>query len=152
MTPSRNRGALEYFISFPPISFSPSSPQIVSHILKEIILTILVVDDNARIRSAIIKILTSPGIECIECNNGMQVLERYREIKPAWVLMDIKMPGINGFTAAQSIISEYPDARVVIVTDYDDKEFRATAKQVGAKAYILKEELIKLREVCIDEN
>jgi DNA-binding NarL/FixJ family response regulator len=115
-------------------------------------LNILIVDDNERMRNAIKNIVASPGIECIECDNGMQAIERYREIRPAWVLMDIKMPGISGLTAAKSIISEFPDARVVIVTDYDDKELRDTARRVGAKGYILKEELLKVRELCIGSN
>jgi DNA-binding NarL/FixJ family response regulator len=113
-------------------------------------LNILIVDDNARMRNAIKYLLASPAVECFECNDGIQALDKYKEILPAWVLMDIKMPGINGFAAAQSIISEFPDARIVIVTDYDDKDFRNIANKIGAKAYVLKEDLMKLREICIN--
>ena len=82
----------------------------------------------------------------------MQALEQYKEAHPSWVLMDIKMPGMNGFQATKNIIAEDPDARIVIVTDYDDKEFRAAAKQSGARAYILKEDLTKLRVICTNER
>jgi two-component system, NarL family, response regulator DegU len=112
-------------------------------------LNILIVDDSARVRETIKNILKSPGIRYSECDNGAQALELYREIRPAWVLMDIMMPGSNGIQATQNIIAEYPDAHIAIVTNFDDKEYRSAAKEAGARAYILKEELTKLREVCI---
>jgi DNA-binding NarL/FixJ family response regulator len=113
---------------------------------------ILIVDDSARVREAIKSILDSPGIKFVECNSGAKALELYREIHPAWVLMDIMMPGINGIQTTQNIITEYPDAHIAIVTNFNDKEYRAAAMQAGARTYILKEELVKLREVCIIPN
>lgn len=112
---------------------------------------ILIVDDNPRIRGAIKSLFTAPGIECIECESGMQALQKYKETRPSWVLMDIVMPGLNGFEATKKIISEDPNARVVIVTEYGDKEFRAAADAAGAIAYILKEDLGKLRELCVND-
>ncbi len=113
-------------------------------------MNVLIVDDNPRIRGAIKSLLTAPGIECIECNNGAQALQKYKETGPAWVLMDIMMPGMNGFEATKKIVAEDPNARVVIVTDYSDKEFRSAAEEAGAIAYVLKEDLIKLRELCVN--
>ena len=112
-------------------------------------MNILIVDDNAQVRETIKKILGNPGIRYIECNDGAKALESYRDIRPAWVLMDIMMPGLNGIQATQNIIAEYPNARIAIVTNFDDKEYRAAAKEAGATAYILKEDLIKLREICV---
>jgi CheY-like chemotaxis protein len=112
---------------------------------------ILIVDDSARVRETIKSILDSPGVQYTECDDGAKALELYREIRPAWVLMDIMMPGLNGIQTAQNIIAEYPDARIAIVTNFDDKEFRAAAKEAGARIYVLKEELIKLREVCLEK-
>jgi two-component system response regulator DegU len=111
-------------------------------------LNILIVDDSARVRETIKSILDSPGIRYSECDNGAQALELYRDIRPAWVFMDIMMPGLNGIQATQNIIAEYPDARIAIVTNFDDKEYRIAAKEAGALMYILKEELIKLRDLC----
>jgi CheY-like chemotaxis protein len=113
---------------------------------------ILIVDDSARVRETIKSILDCPGVQYTECDDGAKALELYREIRPAWVLMDIMMPGINGIQTTQNIIAEYPDARIAIVTNFDDKEFRAAAKQAGAQVYILKEELIRLRDICIADK
>jgi DNA-binding NarL/FixJ family response regulator len=115
-------------------------------------LNILIVDDSVRVREAIKSILDSPGIQFVECDNGAKALELYREIHPDWVLMDIMMPGLNGIQTTQNIIAEYPDAHIVIVTNFNDKEYRTAALQAGARTYILKEELVKLREVCINQK
>ena len=116
-------------------------------------MNILIVDDNAQVRETIKKIIGDPGVRYFECDNGAKALELYSQIRPVWVLMDIMMPGLNGIQATQDIIAEYPDARIAIVTNFDDKEYRTAAKDAGARAYILKEDLTKLREVCvIDES
>lgn len=120
--------------------------------LERTYLNILIVDDNQRMRNAIKNVFDSPKIRFIECNNGFEAVEKYREMQPDWVLMDIVMPVMNGFTATLNIIAEFPDAQIVIVTDYDDKEFRITAKKVGAIAYVLKEDLKKLREICWEKE
>ena len=109
-------------------------------------MTILVVDNDERMRRTITNILASQMITCIECDDGSKALDLYRKIQPAWVLMDVLMPGTNGFEATQNILTSYPDARIAIVTDYNDIEFRDAARRSGASAYILKEELISLRE------
>jgi DNA-binding NarL/FixJ family response regulator len=97
-------------------------------------------------RQTITKILASRMITCIECDDGARALDLYRQVQPAWVLMDILMPEINGFEATKNILASYPDARIAIVTDYNDIEFRDAARRAGVVAYILKEELIQLRE------
>jgi two-component system, NarL family, response regulator DegU len=112
-------------------------------------MNILIVDDNARMRQAIISMLASADVICIECDNGADAIILYQQIHPDLVLMDIKIPGINGITTTKNIVSKYPDARVVIVTDYNDAEFRAAAKHAGAMNYILKEEMTKLKDICV---
>jgi len=64
----------------------------------------------------------------------------------------LKMFTVNGIEATKNIIAEYPDARIVIVTDYGNKEFRTAAANAGAVDYVLKENLIKLRKLCIDKE
>jgi two-component system, chemotaxis family, chemotaxis protein CheY len=112
-------------------------------------MTILIVDDNMLMRRMIKDILTQPGVECIECADGESAIQRYREIRPAWVLMDIMMPGYNGIKATREIMKDDPDAHIAIVTNFDDKEYRAAAAEAGAQAYVLKEDLTRLRDVCL---
>ena len=116
--------------------------------------TILLVDDDSRNVFALSKILKERGMEVIKAENGkdaLEMLSTHPDI--ALVLMDIMMPGYNGFKAMKKIIAEFPDARIAVVTNYNDKQYRALALQIGAKAYVLKEDLIELRDICeINKN
>ena len=115
-------------------------------------MNILLVDDNTRIRGTIKNIISQPGIKCYECNDGAEALECYRNVKPEWTLMDIVMPGMDGLKAMENIISEFPGASIIVVTNYDDTQYRTRAAQLGAKGYVLKENLIELRKILQCKN
>jgi len=108
---------------------------------------LLIVEDNEKMR-CLIKCLLSDVTEAIyECTDGSEALNAYSEQRPDWVLMDIKMGKTDGIEATQQITAAFPDARVVIVTDYNDAELRQTARDAGACEYVLKEDLLSLRRI-----
>jgi CheY-like chemotaxis protein len=82
-----------------------------------------------------------------ECGDGALALNAYTENQPDWVLMDIRMHEMDGITATREIKYNFPEAHVCIVTDYDDLELRATAREAGAEGYVVKTDLLVLREV-----
>ena len=59
--------------------------------------------------------------------------------------MDLKMPGGGGLAAARSICAAFPDAQIIIVTQYNDQHWRTAATEAGASGYLLKENLLELR-------
>ena len=61
--------------------------------------------------------------------------------------MDIRMKEVDGLTATQQITTVWPDARVVIVTSYNDASLREAARQASACGYVLKEDLLELRSI-----
>lgn len=71
----------------------------------------------------------------------------YTRFKPDYVLMDIQMPGKDGIRTTQELRNRFPEARIVIVTDYDTPAFRAAASKAGALAFVSKEEIFKLRDM-----
>lgn len=85
--------------------------------------------------------------EITECENGEDALELYSKHQPDWVLMDIKMKNISGLTATQQIKTVFADAKIIIVTNYDDPYFRQSAKKAGAVDYILKENMLDIRRI-----
>jgi DNA-binding NarL/FixJ family response regulator len=102
---------------------------------------VLVVDDHALVRSGIASLLTANDIEVVgEASNGLEALEKTRQLKPDIVLMDVKMPVCNGLQATQLIKMEAPDTRIVMVTAFDDDEDLFGAMKNGAAGYILKNE------------
>ena len=108
---------------------------------------ILVVDDNAAVRKLIRQVVSEIADEVYECFDGDQSLLAYRDLCPDLVLMDVRMPSMDGLTATRHLKATYPAAKVVIVTDYDDDEVRLAAKEAGACGYALKQNLMVLGDV-----
>ncbi len=110
---------------------------------------ILIVDDNAPIRGLIKQHIQkiNPAQELFECTDAAEAVELCRHDPPDWILMDIKMPGLDGLAATSEILQIYPDARIIIVTNFDDPELRNAARANGARGYVLKERLFELQEL-----
>ena len=108
---------------------------------------VLIVEDNPSMRSMIRRMVAGVADEISECDDGAAACSLYGELRPDWVLMDIELGQVNGITATRRIKADFPEARVVIVTNYDDKQLRETARIAGACEYVLKEDLYDLRRV-----
>jgi len=106
---------------------------------------LLIVDDQASARELIRSFLTIPGMMFQECAAGTDAIAAVREFRPHWVTMDVKMPGLNGFETIKGIKQAYPEARVIIVTSFNEPQFRDLARSAGAVGFILKENLLALR-------
>jgi CheY-like chemotaxis protein len=107
--------------------------------------SLLVVDDNPDMRRLIKSIISDLAGPVYECADGSDALREYAAHRPDWVLMDIQMKTIDGISATRDIKSAFPDARIVIVTEYDDPNWREEARRAGACAYVLKENLPDVR-------
>lgn len=108
---------------------------------------ILVVEDDPRIRSMICDAIFRPGDVIYECYNGEIAVSCYSRLRPDVVIMDIEIEGIDGLEATRKITLMDPEARVVIVTQYRSSAFQLAARNVGAAAYVFKEELETLPNV-----
>lgn len=71
--------------------------------------------------------------------NGVEALQKMPEARPDVVLLDIRMPNMNGVVATQRIKSDYPDVKVVILTTFDDSDYILNAINNGASGYLLKD-------------
>lgn len=108
---------------------------------------LLIVDDNPMVRRMITRVVGDLADEIRECADGAQALAAYRQFHPDLVLMDIEMAGMDGITATREIKSAFPEARVVIVTGHGEEPLRAAAREAGACGYVLKENLLAIREM-----
>lgn len=113
---------------------------------------IQIVDDSPNMRETIKSVLGNLGAEFIEAADGEDAVAQYEARKPDLVIMDIRMsegPGerMDGIAATRAIRGFSPAARVVIVTQYDNDDLRATALAAGAFGYVLKDDLSELLQL-----
>ena len=110
---------------------------------------IMVVDDSRLVRVQMEDVLKGTDYEiAVHCRSGEEAVERYAEVRPDLVTMDIIMQGMDGLDAAEVILKQDPDARIVMVSSlaYDDTFERA--KAIGARGFVDKpfhqEQLLKV--------
>jgi CheY-like chemotaxis protein len=113
---------------------------------------LLIVDDNIDTRKLIRSIMKPYGHDIMESQNGIDAVESYAAHRPDCVLMDIEMEGMDGLAATRTIRESYPDARIIIVTTYDEPRLRSAAKDAGAQEYVLKENLIALQSLIFPDQ
>ena len=108
---------------------------------------LLIVDDHAPMRRLLGRVVGELFTAVEECDDGADALAAYERHRPDWVFMDIEMSRTDGLTATQDIVRAFPEAKVVIVSKHDDEGLRAAARTAGARGYVLKENLIAVREL-----
>jgi len=105
-------------------------------------MNIILADDDKIVETALKAIIGAGGeINIIDsCNNGQDAVELYKKHKPDVALLDIRMPIMTGIEAAEKIQTLDPNAKILFLTTFDDKEYIAAALRIGAKGYILKQD------------
>ena len=102
----------------------------------------IIVDDNRIYRQSLKMALGRcpevEGIEIDEADNGLMFLRQLESFIPSFVLMDIKMPKMNGIQATQIAIEKYPNIKIIAISTMDDYQSVEKMKEAGAKAFIAK--------------
>ena len=99
---------------------------------------LLVVDDAPQMLKAFRDILESQGCEVFEAENGEEAVEKYAELKPDIVLMDILMPKLDGISATKRILEMDPDARIIVISAVGKSGLEDECLVAGAKQFIVK--------------
>ncbi|MEU3916679.1 response regulator transcription factor [Streptomyces sp. NPDC029004] len=102
---------------------------------------VLIVDDQIMVREGFSVLLNAmPDIEVVgEAVNGREAVARVAELAPDVVLMDIRMPELNGIEATREIVAAHADAKVLVLTTFDLDEYVYQALRAGASGFLLKD-------------
>ncbi|MGW5366257.1 response regulator [Actinopolymorpha pittospori] len=103
-------------------------------------LRVLVVDDDDLMRAGLRAVLSSDEtVEVVgEAGNGLEAVEQVRRLVPDVVLMDVRMPELDGIAATRAIVTAAPDARILILTTFSDDEYVFESLAAGASGFLLK--------------
>jgi two-component system, NarL family, response regulator len=104
-------------------------------------ITILTADDHPLIRDGLAAVLRAEsGLQVVaEAANGEEAIEAYERLRPDIVLMDLRMPVMDGLAATRAILADDPNARIIVLTTYDGDEDIHRALAAGARGYLLKD-------------
>lgn len=101
--------------------------------------SVLIVDDAVVMRMMIKNILSKNGFEVVgEAQNGVEAVDKYQQLKPDLVTMDMVMPEMDGITAVKQIVSQDPAAKIIMCTSMGQQALVVEAIQAGAKSFITK--------------
>ena len=101
--------------------------------------TVLICDDAIFMRTMVGDILNKAGFQVVgEAETGLQAIEKYRELKPDLVTMDIVMPEMGGLDAVRQICKEHPGARVLMCSAMGQQALVVEAIQAGARDFVVK--------------
>jgi len=103
---------------------------------------IMIVDDHSGMREIMRILLTSRGIDLVECADGREALATYQKFQPDWVFMDSRMKHLDGLSATRELLGSFPQARVLMVSEEDIEQLRRAARTAGATGFVSKDNLL----------
>ncbi len=117
----------------------------------EDVIRVLIVDDDPMVSMSLKTILEAEGkIEVVDIgDDGLDALNLYESCMPDVLLMDIRMKNMSGLDAAAYVLEKYPDAKILLLTTFNDDEYIIKTLNIGAKGYILKQDFAAISQSVV---
>ncbi len=107
----------------------------------------MIVDDNAGMREMIRAVACRENDSVLECSDGIEAVSEFPKFRPDYVLMDIEMKKMDGFTATEKIYEYDSRAKIIFITSHNTSAFRMKAKMLNAIGFVTKENLSELNQL-----
>lgn len=114
--------------------------------LKEI-MTLMIVEDNLKFRSYVKDLFKKNFSDIYETASGKEAVEKYKTNLPDIVFMDVNIEELDGIKATKKILSDYPLAKIVMVSQYNEPKMKKAATDAGVIDYVTKDDLSRLFEI-----
>ena len=108
---------------------------------------LLIADDNIEMRRMLRSIYNQYFVEIVECSDGDEAVKAFTKFKPDWVFMDIKMNRMDGIEATEEIIKKFPQAKIIIVSQYNDQDTIQASLKSGAVQFVKKDNLLAIEDI-----
>jgi CheY-like chemotaxis protein len=107
----------------------------------------MIVDDNAGMRKMIRQFVCKASDTVLECGDGSDAVSAYPEFNPDYVLMDVEMSPMDGFTATEKIFAVDRRAKIIFLTSYHSSAFKLKAKTMNVTGFVTKENLSDINQL-----
>ena len=114
-------------------------------------LKILIVDDHAGMRGIVRRTCAGLAHEFIECDNGDDAVKAFTQHAPDWVIMDVQMHGMDGLKATETIHLLDANARIIVISQFSEPEYRDQARRAGAVEFVSKEDMSQLVDIICSQ-
>ena len=111
---------------------------------------VIIADDHGMIRAVLAELFEELGSTVIEASTGEEAVSVYGDVRPDWVVMDIRMPGYGGLEATSRILKHDHRARIVVMSQEDGKEAVEAARDAGAAFFVAKDRLVEIPRLIIE--
>jgi CheY-like chemotaxis protein len=105
---------------------------------------LLIADDSQDARELVGRLCASLATDIRYCEDGDEAIRCYETFQPDWTILDLSMPRMDGLAATRIILQQYPNARIVVLTQYRGAEYEQAARHAGARAFVSKDNLQEL--------
>jgi CheY-like chemotaxis protein len=110
-------------------------------------MNVMIVDDSVEMRQLLREMVAPLTQDVLECEDGQECLDQFDAFRPAWTILDVRMPRLDGLSTTRSILERWPESRVILLTHFPSPAVAAVAREFGAVECVGKDDLFRVVDI-----